>query len=399
MKRICVLVLLVVCGLAAAEQQFTFGHYSFVCPDGQDPAQVERAARSFNAVRARFAEVFHFDPATDRAPSRVVILADKASFDAYLRERIGETRGDFIFLKYARPESSELVIFNQSASAASPVPYAGPALMRQLFLQYLYAHVSEPPLWMRDGFQAYFEGFAFDPATGEVRDEGGDPWLETAKNLRADASRALAVDAILSAVTGSWESARFYPHAWAFVAFLMRSENPAYQRFLWETCAVLEGSGPYNAESQQGNTDLVKGRFLRFIDAAKADADLTRWLQGQRTFAELLQDGVGAYNAGRYPEARSLLERALAVQGRDPMVNYYLGLVAYAEKDYRKADGHYLRARELGAEVSTVNWALGLNAYADKRYGEARGYLEAARSTNPARYGEKADALLKSMPR
>jgi len=81
------------------------------------------------------------------------------------------------------------------------------------------------------------------------------------------------------------------------------------------------------------------------------------------------------------------------------MLSYYSGLVAYAEKDWAAAAIWYGTALKNGADASTVNWALGLNAYADKKYAESRIYLETAKAANPARYAEKADRLLSSMPK
>ena len=97
------------------------------------------------------------------------------------------------------------------------------------------------------------------------------------------------------------------------------------------------------------------------------------------------------------PTRRKRLLSASAIRPGDPIVSYYLGLIAYSEKDYQQAEKWYKKSLGDGADVSTANWALGLNAYADKRYKDARGFIEAAKTANPARYGEKADALLNSM--
>lgn len=381
---------------AIADQTFASGHYSFSCPDGF--VGTEETAAAFNALHSSFDEVFRFDSGSDAPVSRIVILADKSAFDKYVSDRIGESRNQFLFLRYADPAKSELVLYPLNA-ASGYASFAGPALNRQLFLQYLDSAIAEPPLWIRDGFQAYFENLSYDVVTKKLSHDAAAPWLETAKILHGDESRLIEPADLLSAVTGTFDSARFYPQAWAFVSFLVNSENSDYQRFLHECALLLSDGGPRNAKSQADNTGLLQSRFVRFNDAEKASKDYAVWLSAQHTFNELVQNGVSAYNSGNYPEARANLAKAQALRNTDPLVTYYLGLVAYAQKEYKVADGWYRKALESGGDISTVNWALGLSAYADKRYSEAKVYLETARSANPARYEKKVADLLSSMPK
>ena len=372
------------------------GHYDITCPEGF--AGKEALAAGLNGLWSSFNAVFGFDPDTAKHRLKVTILPDRAAFDAYVKERIGETRNQYIFLKYPRSELSELVLF-PSGTGTGFDAFSGPALNRQLFLQYLYSYVQEPPLWVRDGFQAYFEKAVWDPQAKQVSIAGYSPWLEAAKNLHADTARSIGCERLLTAVTGSHDSAAFYPQAWSFVTFLLSSEKAEYQRFLHEACMILEGTDGYNAKTQRENTDAVQARFARFNDGAHADADLTTWLNGQHTFNELVQAGVSGYNGGKFSDSKKALLAASAIRPADPIVSYYLGLVSYSEKDFSQAEKWYKKALGDGADVSTANWALGLNAYADKRYKDARGFIEAAKTANPARYGEKADALLSSMPK
>jgi hypothetical protein len=395
MGAVCVLSLLVSLS-AFAEQTWTSGHYSFTCPDSF--AAREETAQAFNALRAAFDEVFRFDAGPDAPVSRIVILADKTSFDSYVAERIGSPRNQFLYLRYSDVAKSELVLYPMN-TASGYAAFAGPALVRQLFVQYLDQAVAEPPLWIRDGFQAYFENLSWDAGAKKVSFDANAPWLETAKIQHGDAARVLEPADILSAVTGSFDSARFYPQAWAFVSFLAASENPEYQRFLHESALLLAGEGSRNVKTQTDNTAQLEARFARFNDAAKASKDYSVWLSGQHTFNELVQIGVSAYNAGNFADARSALAKAQVLRGTDPLAAYYLGLVAYAQKEYKVADGWYRKALESGGDVSTVNWALGLSAYADKRYAEAKVYLETAKSANPSRYEKKVGELISSMPK
>jgi len=381
---------------AETNQTYTSGHYAFTIPESY--TGIEETAGALNAFWNAFNEYFRFDPKATEGMNRVVILADKNAFDAYLKDRIGETRNQCVFLKYGKRELSELVLYPQS-SASGFKAFEGPSLNRQLFLQYLYSYVAEPPLWIRDGFQAFFETMSFDIGTQKIIPGNETPWLETAKLCDADPERKITSGEMLSAITGSYESVRFYPQAWACIAFFVNSEKGEYQRFLHEACILLEDSSHYNSQSQQENTDVVLERFNRFNSAKQTDADFSVWLSNQHTFNELTQSGVTAYNAGNYSIAYTDLMNANKLRPDDPLANYYLGLVTYAQKDYKNAETWYRKSLEHGGEISTINWALALNSYADKRYAEARVFLETAKNANPARYASKAAELINSMPK
>jgi len=382
--------------LFAETAEFRKGHYSFVYPEGL--SGIEEVADAFNALRSSFDGIFGFNPDPDSHVCRVRIFNDRPSFDKYIADRIGETRNQFIFLKYSKPELSELILYPADGTSGYG-SFAGPSLNRQLLLQYLYSYTLEPPLWIRDGFQAWAERLSYDPATGKVSCAGYSPWLESAKALNSDSARCINVADVLSAVTGSYESARFYPQAWALVEFLLQSGNADHRRFLHEAFVLLEGWGRYNSGSQQENTDMIRGRFARMKTSQSADAEFSAWLSGMQTFAEIVQSGVTAYNAGRYAEAREKLVLAYSIRPEDPLLAYYLGLVQYADGKYAEAGEWYAKALTFGADPSTVNWALGLNALALGKTSEARAFLETARSLNPERYGDKVEKLLSSTPK
>ncbi len=402
-KRVMLITLfsaVVSCGFAQATLLHTDGIYQFEYPETFDG--IEEVSRAFTSFHRYYADFFRFADQSGTSLLRVVILPDRDSFETYIQNRIGERRSGFIFLKYAKKELSELVLYPSLSASGETLrgfdAFAGPVLLRQLYLQYLYAHVSEPPLWVRDGFQACFETLNWDSQTGAVRETSGEPWLESAKSSYADSQKRLPASAILSAVTGSYEAVRFYPQAWAFATFLKTTENPEYQRFLYETFIILGNNGRYNDSSLQENTDSVKIRFVRFFDAAEADENFAVWLSGKYTFNELIQFGVTLYNSGEYAAAGKRLREAALIRPQDPLVSYYLGLVAYSEKNYEEARTRYIQAQQFGAEASTVLWALALNAWSSGDMAEAKKHLLSVKETNPGKYGERADKLLQSIP-
>ncbi len=395
-KTLIALSLAILACVSAAAEILETDHYSIEYPEGFQG--MEEASRGFEAIRSSFDELFRF--AGGGSLGKVLVLADKAAYDEYLAGIIGTPRNQYLFLKYADPEASRLVLYPAQGKSGYAA-FSGPDLNRQLLLQYLYRRINEPPLWIREGFQAYFENLVYDPSSGTLSTGGYSPWLETAKNLASDGSRYLSPEDVLSALAAQYESAAFYPQAWSLVKFFLSTERGDYLRFLHESFVLLDSAGGEgrNLLSQAENTDLVLERFARFTGPSGAERDFTLWLERQKTYAQMVQEGMDAYSAGSWAQARASFAAAFAVHPEDPMPLYYRGLTEYAAKEYAEADRWYKKALEAGAEPSTVNWALGLSAMAEGRNAEARAYLTTAKTANPARYGERADKLLKSLPK
>ncbi len=369
------------------------GSYQFTYEDRE--LDIESVGESFMRLHSVFTELCGFDTDPDAHVAKVRILPDRESFNRYLESRIGETRSQYVFLKYEKPELSELVLYPVS-DEKDYTAFAGPSLNRQLFLQYLYSYVLEPPVWLRDGLQAWVENITVVNQT--IQQTKYSPWLETAKSYALDPEKKIPVRSILRAETGSYEAARLYPLSWALVAFFLQTERAEYQRFLHEIFVVLESTEGYNRRTQEENTRAVYERFDRNQRFSSADEDFVNWITGQKTFTELLNSGVTLYNNGRYRDADRDLRRAAELQQNDPLPVYYLGLSAYAADDYEEARRWYLRALDNGADAATVHWALALAAYAAKDYTGVRPYLKKARELSPSRYAEKAETLLRAMP-
>jgi len=66
----------------------------------------------------------------------------------------------------------------------------------------------------------------------------------------------------------------------------------------------------------------------------------------------------------------------------------------YQEKDFELARTFYQRAGELGIDGALINYALGVNAFAEGRYGIAEEHLVQARELDPESYREKSESLL-----
>ncbi len=113
------------------------------------------------------------------------------------------------------------------------------------------------------------------------------------------------------------------------------------------------------------------------------------------TGADLLKEGTDNFTAGKLEEAEKALSAAMALRPDSYTPYYYLGLISYQRKNYARASELYTRSMELGIEPALIQYALGVNAFADKKYAEAAAYLKKAKELDPKAYGEKADSLLK----
>ncbi|HHU36153.1 MAG TPA: hypothetical protein GXZ47_02875 [Treponema sp.] len=395
-KKICItlLFILLLTNFAIGEtQQYTYGNYQFTYAD--ESLDILEIGKSFMALRTIFYELCGFDPDPNAHLANVRILADQAAFDEYLSTRIGGTRNQFVFLKYSKPELSELVLY-PAYNGNGYTAFAGPSLNRQLFLQYIYSYVLEPPVWLRDGLQAWMENYSLDGYTVIKKDY--PPWLETAKRYALETEKKCSVIDIISAETGSFEASRIYPLSWALVAFFLQTERYEYQRFMHEIFVILENSEDgYNKRSQKENTQAIAQRFIRNPQFYTADEDLLAWLSNQKTFPELVQNGVNAYNNGQFEFARVPLLKAVELQPIDPLPSYYLGLSFYADGSYEEAEKWYQQSLANGADGATVHWALALNSYAQKRFDRARYFVNEAQNLSPERYKDKAQKLLNSM--
>ena len=331
--------------------------------------------------------LFHFDPAILGAKLHVREFSDKAGFDAYLNQVAGQTKDDFVYLHYTSLERSELLLFTKDGESGEA------SLAHQAFVQYLKAFVKNPPVWMRDGFAVYFESARWDAASRTMAFPENLSWLETAKALQAKGS-LLPLEKLLA--MGQEDSRAsldvFYPEAWAFASFLVNAKDKAYNRLLWDSISTLKRDAAL-ADNQAAVGNLVASWYG--VDAAQSA--FTAYLSGRKTFGDLLTDGVAAYNAKTYDAAKADFEAAAALDATSYVPPYYLGLIAYGAGDYSLAEYSYRTALKLGCDPATTNYALGVNAFAQNRMDEAKTYLSAAKTADTARYGAKADELLKRL--
>jgi len=350
----------------------------------------ERAADLDARLEALFGlynGLFHFDSTALGAKLHVREFSDKAGFDAYLNQVAGQTKDDFVYLHYTSLERSELLLFTKDGDGGEA------SLAHQAFVQYLKAFVKNPPVWMRDGFAVYFESARWDAASKTMTFPENLSWLETAKALQAKGGLLPLAKLLAMGQEDSRASLDvFYPEAWAFASFLVNARDKAYNRLLWDSISTLKRDAAL-ADNQAAVGNLVASWYG--VDAAQAA--FYTYLSGRKTFGDLLVDGVAAYNAKTYDAAKAAFEAAATLDSASYVPPYYLGLIAYNAGDYSLAEYNYRTALKLGCDAATTNYALGVNAFAQNRMDEAKTYLSAAKTADTARYGAKADELLKRL--
>ncbi|HUW41485.1 MAG TPA: hypothetical protein VMV90_10765 [Rectinemataceae bacterium] len=361
-------------------------HYSVISDQGQ--AQADALSRQMEAYFGLFDSVFHFPAEQLTAKLNVREFKDKAGFDDYLRQIVGDTRDDFVYLHYPTPEKSELLVFPKSEPGFSE------SLAHQAFVQYIKAYIPNPPLWLREGFAVWFESARWDDAAGKLSFPENLAWLATAKSLN-DKSLLMPLDKLL---TIGEDEARsnldvFYPQAWALVSFLLNSPDKNYNRLLWDSIAALRKDA-----SLEENQTAVASIVSTWYGVDKTGKALAAYLAGRKTFAELVAAGVTAYSGKSLDEAAADFGAAAAINKDSFVPQYYLGLIAYAKNDYSTAELRYKSALQLGCDPGITNYALGVNAYAQNRLSDARAYLALAKQSAPDRYAAKVDALLAKFP-
>ncbi len=333
-----------------------------------------------------FTQVFHFD--TDGLATRlkVRLFSSKSGYDEYLQRVIKETRDDFVYIHYSDLSKSELVGFTMDDQELYET-----SLRHQAFVQYLKAFVSQPPVWMREGFAVYFEDIHYDAEAKRASYRENLAWLETLKNLVRSEADMLSLQDLLTATN---EEARqridvFYPEAWGVVSFLMNSSDRSHNRIIWDAISALDP-----AATLEKNNMIVLEEAFRWYDAPTLRNDFIAYVTERKSFAELVELGIAEYGDGDYETAQSYFQEATALRPEHHIPHYYLGLISYNRRDYQQADGFYRRALELGATPAITYYALGVNAYAANRFEKASEFLTMVVSLDPDTYGPKAQDLL-----
>jgi tetratricopeptide (TPR) repeat protein len=356
------------------------GQYFEILSDG-DVVAAAALVKELELRMGEYNRLFHFDPSSLTVPLQVRAFSNKTSYDAYVSARLGRTRDGAVYLHYNQVERRELIIHRGS-------PEESRMLAHQAFIQYLRAFIPNPPAWMREGFAIYFNTLGFDGKTGELTYEENLAWLETVKTLGNAAPSIPTV--LLADAEGIPEN--FQSVSWALVSFLLNSGRENYFRALTEAFMVLSPSA-----SAADNGDAVMKRLSLWVDPDTLTADYRAYLISRKTFSELIEAGQKAYGAKDPVNAELNFLNALNQRPAHYAPYYYLGLLAYEERNYDMAEQYYRSALQYGADSALVRYALGLNAASAGRTADAIEYLEQAAAASPERYRSRVESLIRRL--
>lgn len=346
-------------------------------------------AEALQALSQLYNDYFRFS--TEELTSRlhVRVFEEQENFDEYLDPIIEETRDEFVYLHYTDAAQSELVGYDMEDSETY-----NSSLTHQSVIQFMRAFIPNPPLWLREGFAVYLERSRFDTDAGEAVFHENSAWIETLQGILSGESEhePFALDEFLhlSPDAASQRLDVFYPQAWGVISFLLNSEDPEYDRILWDSLAALDPQSSLDRNSQR-----VADRVMRWVESEDLVQDFIDYTMALESFSSLVESGIEEYSAGRYDEAEEFMQSALERNDENHVPWYYLGLIHYSRGNYEAAAEHYERAGELGADEGLISYALGLNAFAADRPEEALELLNEAVEINPDRYEEDAQALIR----
>ncbi|MDR2491731.1 MAG: tetratricopeptide repeat protein [Spirochaetaceae bacterium] len=323
--------------------------------------------------------LFRFNKEAITTPFKVVAFTDKAAYDDYVKAKLGSTRPGAVYLHYNQADKRELVVHRASPEEQQMLPH-------QAFIQYLRAFIPYPPTWMREGFAIYFNTLKYDKESRELRYEENLSWLETVKNLKNQHPSLEQV--FLADIKGAPEY--FQPVSWAVVSFFLNNGGSGdYFRSLTDSFKVLDPG-----KSAGDNAQMVLQELVGFTTLEGITNDYNAYIESRKTFAELVQAGQEAYTNKGWTEADNYFLMALYQKPTHYAPYYYLGLLAYEQKNYDLAERYYRSAVQYGADVALVSYALGINAATAGRNDEAITYLQEAARISPERYKERSDSII-----
>jgi tetratricopeptide (TPR) repeat protein len=362
--------------------QVESAHYIVLSELGQDRAAA--LSRQLEALFGLYDGFFRFDASDLKAKLNVHEFADKTGFNTYMTQIVGQSKDDFVYLHYASPERSELLLFPKAE------PDYSASLAHQGFVQFLKAFIPNPPLWIREGVAVSFESAVWDDKAGKLNFPENLAWLETVKSLKAR-NLLMGLDKLLTIGPDEVRANLdvFYPQAWAFTSFLLNSPDKSYNRLLWDSVAALRKDA-----SLEDNEASVARIVDTWYGNDAVDKAFGAYLADRKTFPELVALGVRKYGEKTWGEASAAFVAAQSLNAASYVPDYYLGLIAYAQNQFDVADGHYKQALALGCDPAITNYALGVNAYAQNRLDDAKGFLQTAKTAAPDRYTEKVDSLI-----
>ena len=361
-------------------------HYRVISETSQ--SQAEDVARHMEGALALYNSVFHFDLSLLTAKFQVRVLKDVDSFNAYLQKILSQTRTDFVFVAWSDPSRSELLAFPKPTAAFNA------SLLHQGCIQFLKGFVDNPPVWLREGVATYLDAAVWDPKSSTFTPKANLAWLDTLRSMVRGETPNKLIDFAdllqLSRERAQSQQQVFAPESWGLVQFLLNAPDRAYSRIFWDSLNAMDPKATLEANSLR-----VRKRAFSWVADQALQQDFSGYILALQTPNDLVRQGIDSYTNGDLASAEATFTKAIDLEQGNITSWYYLGLIAYARKDYAKAEDDYLKAFQLGANAGVINYALGVNSFAAGKNADAQKYLTFAKQSDQAAYGDKVDVLLK----
>lgn len=356
MKKAIFLALFFASLLLYGEDTFTFETEHYKVESHVSRSNAEQMGAQLESFYAVFNDVFRFSNLDDKL--NVQILPNLNTFKSFSYSLTGTYYESYLYIHHSKASERELLIYDGSED---DMIYA---LAYQASIQFLMNHIENPPLWIREGFSVYFS-------------KSSGPELERKFASLKNKENRIKIEDLL--VMDSSEAAslftEFRTEAWAFVTFLMTTDNKEYARFLFDTISSLKNpllSQDNASEDLQTGFDLYISSFLNS--------------------QELMNMGIQYYNENDKELATQTFTRLIGINPEIWQPLYYLGLISYYREEYEEADLWYGQAAEKEAPEALITYVTGLSAWKSGRIDEAKGLLFKAGRLAPEAYGEGTDA-------
>jgi tetratricopeptide (TPR) repeat protein len=366
----------VICQAAGAQSWISMNQGNYEIHSAADRPSTALLAAELEQRFETYNGLFHFEPSKLQSALKVRYFTDEGEYKNYVGSKIGDSAAEgAVYLHYSAPEKRELVVLK--GAEGTMLPY-------QAFIQFFRAFVPNPPSWMREGFAVYFNTLAYNADTRTLNYEENIAWLETVKKQLPDISPRSVLLADSSGVPDD-----FHALSWSLVSFFLKNRESSYFRTLTDSFMLLKPDA-----SAEVNGKIVYDRLSLFTSIDAFESDYRTYISSRKTFTELVEEGQKAYEAKEFASASDLFREAVLLKPDSSVPFFYLGLIAYDEKNYDAAERWYVTALNLGESPGLVQYARGVNAAAAGRKADAEKFLQAAAAASPEKYKALAEDLM-----
>lgn len=343
-------------------------------------------AQKLDAYFDFYNNYFHFDASAMTNRLKVKILDSKQAYVDYVSTATSITNpvSSFLFIQYKDAAKSELIGYGKDN------PEFEDTLSHYSFIQFFRNFINNPPLWIEKGFAVYFGKSFYSTSKNSIVYKENLTWLNTLKSF-LDAENPSLIDLNTLFEMNNEEvqknSDLFYAQSWGLVKFLIENQQAVYNRVIWDSINKLKPN-----VTKKENEQNAKQAFA-WLDSARFSKDFYETITALKTFPQLVDSGIALYEKEDYSNAKIALIKAIAMEDKNYIPYYYLGLIHYNTEDYAMADFYYNSAIQMNGDKAICYYALGVNAFAEQNYEKSVKCLKTA-VVYSSDYKEKSDKII-----